>query len=86
VVTEANALKGGQWQQTIGTGLKGKVLGILGLGRIGSAAAKIGQAFGMEVIAWTRISLLNKQTKLAYDMSTKLACFKKLIFCPFTLF
>ncbi len=43
----------GYWQTTIGSELKGKMLGILGLGKIGTQVAKIGKAFGMEVCAWS---------------------------------
>ena len=43
----------GYWQTTIGFELKGKILGLVGLGRVGSQVAKIGKAFGMEVIAWS---------------------------------
>tara|TARA_B100001245_G_C22873821_1_gene420200 strand:+ start:783 stop:1739 length:957 start_codon:yes stop_codon:yes gene_type:complete len=43
----------GYWQTTIGIELKGKVLGIIGLGKIGSQVAKIGKAFGMQVISWS---------------------------------
>ena len=43
----------GYWQTTIGLELKGKVLGIIGLGKIGSQVAKIGKAFGMQIVAWS---------------------------------
>jgi D-3-phosphoglycerate dehydrogenase len=43
----------GYWQTTLGYELKGKTLGIIGLGKIGSQVAKIGIAFGMNVIAWS---------------------------------
>ena len=43
----------GYWQTTIGFELKGKILGLIGLGRVGSEVAKIGKAFGMQVIAWS---------------------------------
>ena len=43
----------GYWQTTIGLELKGKILGLVGLGRVGSQVAKIGKAFGMQVIAWS---------------------------------
>ena len=43
----------GYWQTTIGFELKGKLLGLIGLGKIGSQVAKIGKAFGMEVCAWS---------------------------------
>ena len=43
----------GYWQTTIGIELKGKILGLIGLGRVGSQVAKIGKVFGMEVMAWS---------------------------------
>jgi phosphoglycerate dehydrogenase-like enzyme len=48
---EHQALRAGQWQTSQGTGLQGKTLGIIGLGRIGSRVAHIAQAFGMRVLA-----------------------------------
>ncbi|MFJ8912009.1 D-2-hydroxyacid dehydrogenase family protein [Amycolatopsis sp. NPDC102389] len=52
-VESANMREGG-WQTTVGTILSGKTLGLLGLGRLGAGAARIGQAFGMETIAWSQ--------------------------------
>ena len=43
----------GYWQSTIGFELKGKMLGLIGLGKIGSQVAKVAKAFGMEVCAWS---------------------------------
>jgi len=43
----------GYWQTTIGFELKGKILGLIGLGKIGTQVAKVGKAFGMEVCAWS---------------------------------
>jgi D-3-phosphoglycerate dehydrogenase len=43
----------GYWQTTVGFELKGKILGLIGLGKIGSQVAKIGKAFGMQVVAWS---------------------------------
>ena len=54
IVTESNSIRSGGWQQTVGTDLRGKTLGILGLGRIGSQVARIGSAFGMDLIAWSQ--------------------------------
>jgi len=50
---EAENMYQGYWQTTLGYDLKGKTLGIIGLGNIGSQVAKIGIAFGMNVIAWS---------------------------------
>jgi phosphoglycerate dehydrogenase-like enzyme len=45
---------GGGWQQTVGTGLDGKRLGVVGLGHQGRKVADIGRAFGMKVVAWSQ--------------------------------
>ena len=50
---EVDNMYQGYWQTTVGTDLKGKILGLIGLGRVGSQVAKIGKAFGMEVMAWS---------------------------------
>ena len=54
IVTESNSVRSGDWQQTLGTDLHGKTLGVLGLGRIGSQVARIGSAFGMKLVAWSQ--------------------------------
>lgn len=51
---EDQTMKSGGWQKGVGVGLSGKTLGILGLGKLGSAAARIGNAFEMDVIAWSQ--------------------------------
>ena len=51
LVVEAESMRTGGWQVSVGEGLHGKTLGILGLGRVGSGVARVGQAFGMDVIA-----------------------------------
>jgi D-3-phosphoglycerate dehydrogenase len=57
---EMARLKAGHWQSTVGTGLRGRMLGILGYGRIGGAVAGYGRAFGMNVIAWGREGSLQR--------------------------
>ena len=44
----------GNWGTTVGVGLKDKTLGLLGLGHIGSLVARVGTAFGMNIIAWSQ--------------------------------
>jgi phosphoglycerate dehydrogenase-like enzyme len=53
IPAEDRGLRAGDWQHTIGTALHGATLGVIGLGRLGSAVAGIGRAFGMDVIAWS---------------------------------
>ncbi len=54
VPQEDAALRRGEWQTTLGHGLTGRTLGILGLGRLGKRMAAVGLAFGMEVVAWSQ--------------------------------
>jgi len=53
IVKETASLRSGGWQRTVGEGLRGKTLGVLGLGNIGGEVARIALAFGMEVITWS---------------------------------
>ena len=50
---ENDAMHRGEWQVSFADGLRGKTLGVLGLGKLGAEVAKIGLAFQMEVIAWS---------------------------------
>ena len=54
VALEDRETRAGGWQQTVGIGLRDKVLGIMGLGRIGVDVARVGIATGMQVIAWSQ--------------------------------
>jgi len=51
---EDRSMRDGGWQRTLGTGLNEKVLGVIGLGKLGAQVAKVGLAFGMKVIAWSQ--------------------------------
>jgi phosphoglycerate dehydrogenase-like enzyme len=53
IPAEAASIRAGGWQVAVGGDLNRRTLGILGLGRIGSASARIAGAFGMDVIAWS---------------------------------
>ncbi|WP_219219354.1 D-2-hydroxyacid dehydrogenase family protein [Variovorax boronicumulans] len=53
VPQEDASLRAGRWQSALGTSLAGKTLGVVGLGTIGGKVARIGQAFGMRVIAYS---------------------------------
>jgi phosphoglycerate dehydrogenase-like enzyme len=54
ISSEAAAVRGGGWQRALGDDLAEKTLGILGLGNVGSGVAKVGLAFGMNVVAWSQ--------------------------------
>jgi phosphoglycerate dehydrogenase-like enzyme len=51
---EFESVKRGGWETTVGTEVRGKTLGLLGLGNLGSSVAIIGKAFGMNLIAWSQ--------------------------------
>jgi phosphoglycerate dehydrogenase-like enzyme len=51
---EDRALRAGLWQTGLTQGLAGKRLGLLGLGKLGAQVARVGQAFGMDVVAWSQ--------------------------------
>ena len=61
----------GYWQTTIGIELKGKILGLIGLGRVGSQVAIIAKAFGMQVMAWSENLNLDKCKELDVLPSSK---------------
>jgi D-3-phosphoglycerate dehydrogenase len=51
---ETASLRAGHWQSTLGTGLRGRTLGIWGYGKIGALVAGYGRAFGMKILIWGR--------------------------------
>lgn len=54
IPSEDKSIRSGSWQTSLGINLEGKVLGVMGLGRLGSKVATIGLAFDMSVIAWSQ--------------------------------
>lgn len=69
IAADDAAIKAGGWQTDMAVGLTGKTLGVVGLGRLGAAVARIGiLAFGMRVVAWS--NSLNQQK--ADEMAEKL--------------
>jgi phosphoglycerate dehydrogenase-like enzyme len=53
LVVEAERMRRGGWQSSLGADLAGRTLGVIGLGRIGTQVAAVGNAFGMDVLAWS---------------------------------
>lgn len=53
LIIETASVQSGRWQRTVGDSVRGKVLGVLGLGNTGSEVARIPRSFGMDVIAWS---------------------------------
>ena len=51
---EQRAMRAGRWQETVGIGLEGQVLGIIGLGNIGGQVAEVARAFRMHIVAWSQ--------------------------------
>jgi D-3-phosphoglycerate dehydrogenase len=60
LLTDVIAMKRGDWQTTFGVGLRGRMLGIFGYGKIGSIVANYGKAFGMKVLVWGREGSLSR--------------------------
>src|SRR5699024_4453745 len=54
IPAEDASVRSGGWQTTIGGDLDGHRLGVIGLGRLGTKVARVGQAFGMDVVAWSQ--------------------------------
>jgi phosphoglycerate dehydrogenase-like enzyme len=77
LVAEAASLRAGGWQHYVGDDLTGKTLGVLGLGNIGGAVAKIGTAFGMKVIAWSQNLTAERAAAAAAALVTKEDLFRQ---------
>ena len=71
IPVEDAAIRQGLWQTTVGVGLQGKSLGVLGLGRLGSQVATIGAAFGMSVIAWSQNLTAERAAQFGASLVTK---------------
>ena len=71
IPTEDRATRDGNWQVTMGEGLHGKTLGMLGLGRLGSQVATVGVAFGMNVVAWSQNLTAERAEEFGATLVTK---------------
>ena len=74
---EAQAMRTGAWQTTVGQDLKGKTLGILGLGKLGGQMAAHARAFGMTVIAWSQNLTAEKATAAGATLVAKDELFRR---------
>ena len=74
---ESKNIRSGNWQTTVGTDLKGKTIGIIGLGRIGSRIAKYAQAFEMRILAWSPNLTKEKAIEAGAILVTKDELFKE---------
>ena len=77
LIAENAVLRGGGWQRQIGDDLAGRTLGLLGLGNIGAAVARIGQAFGMKVIAWSQNLTAERAASADAELVTKEELFRQ---------
>jgi len=68
---EVNRMKSGQWQSTVGVGVKGKTIGIYAYGKIGSIVAAVGKAFGARVICWGREGSTGRATAAGFEVPKK---------------
>ena len=67
---ETGLMKSGDWRNRFSTGLKGKTLGVFGLGTIGKLVATTGASFGMHILVWGRDSSLAAARAAGYDVAT----------------
>lgn len=68
---EDSAVRAGRWQETVGTGLDGKTLGIIGLGNIGGQVAEVARAFRMQILAWSQNLTEERAAACAAALVTK---------------
>jgi phosphoglycerate dehydrogenase-like enzyme len=74
---ENSAMRAGHWGLTLGTSLAGKVLGVLGLGRLGGKVATVGTAFGMSVVAWSQNLTAERAAHYGAALVTKDELFRR---------
>jgi phosphoglycerate dehydrogenase-like enzyme len=77
LVTENASLRGGGWQQSVGDDMAERTLGVLGLGNVGGAVAKVGNAFGMKVIAWSENLTTERAAEVGATLVSKDELFEK---------
>lgn len=71
IPAQQESLRAGRWQSSVGTAAGGLTLGVVGLGKLGSAVAKVGAAFGMKVIAWSQNLTAEKAAAAGAELVTK---------------
>ena len=71
IPSEDQATRQGHWQVTMGEGLHGKTLGVIGLGRLGSRVATVGSAFGMKLLAWSQNLTAERASEYGATLVTK---------------
>jgi phosphoglycerate dehydrogenase-like enzyme len=74
---EDAATRAGRWGTTVGMSLETRVLGVLGLGRLGAAVARVGVAFRMSVIAWSQNLTAERAAESGATLVTKDELFRR---------
>lgn len=74
---ESRSFREGGWQRSLGRGLSGKTLGVVGLGRLGSLVARYGQAFEMKVIAWSQNLTAERAAECGAELVDKQRLFRE---------
>jgi phosphoglycerate dehydrogenase-like enzyme len=74
---EDRMMRQGRWQETLGMRLVDRTLGLVGFGKLGSAVAKIGHAFGMKAIAWSQNLTAEKAAAGGAELVTKEELFSR---------
>jgi phosphoglycerate dehydrogenase-like enzyme len=75
VAADDTRIRAGGWQETLGLDLDGRTLGVVGLGRLGSRVARVGLAFGMNVVAWSPNLTAERATEQGVGLATKESLF-----------
>lgn len=71
IPAEDRTIRSGGWGAGLGRGLTGRTLGVLGLGKLGEGLARVGLAFGMEVIAWSENLTAARCAEVGVRLATK---------------
>jgi phosphoglycerate dehydrogenase-like enzyme len=71
LIAENTSLRSGGWQRTVGDDMAERTLGLIGLGNVGGAVAKVGNAFGMKVIAWSQNLTTERAAKVGAALVSK---------------
>ena len=75
--TEFRNMREGRWQTTVGNDVRGKTLGLLGLGRLGGEVAKYAKVFGMNTIAWSQNLTTERATEAGVERVEKADLFRR---------
>jgi phosphoglycerate dehydrogenase-like enzyme len=71
LIGETSSVRSGGWQTGVGRDLMGSTLGVIGLGKQGSAVARFGSAFGMDVIAWSQNLTADRASEVGVRLVSK---------------